>query len=240
MPRAASTARRTSSRWMSRGRLPTVIPPRLFPPRTCVPATPISADSTGTPTMVSASSTARRIELTARSRFTICPLRQPFDSAAPRAANVTLPSSPSSPINAQVFVLPMSSPTICRSFFVKSAPYNFVRSILLLCPFLRMPLSGMKRLPRLFHHCNWPRNRRGPCRRHRAWRDSRDWWDSRRFWVHNRLSVETQVHRFHAPCFCAPLSEVIQQCSIFGLEIVVTEVHQHRRIHIVLVSCRVF
>ena len=98
-PRAASIARRTSSRCTSRGREPTVIPPRLFTPRTCVPATPISADSTGTPTIVSASSTARRIELTARSRFTIWPLRQPFDSAAPSAANLTpLASSSNSPI----------------------------------------------------------------------------------------------------------------------------------------------
>ena len=68
---------------------PKVMPPRLFTPRTWPPATPTSADSTGTPTIVSASSTARRIELTARSRFTICPLRQPFDSAAPSAANFT-------------------------------------------------------------------------------------------------------------------------------------------------------
>ncbi len=92
-PRAASIARRTSSRWTSRGFAPSVIPPRLFTPRTWLPATPIIADSTGTPTIVSASSTARRIELTARSRFTIWPLRQPFDSAAPSAANFTPPSS---------------------------------------------------------------------------------------------------------------------------------------------------
>ena len=121
MPRAASMARRTSSRCTSRGRDPIVIPPRLFTPRTWTPATPISADSTGTLTIDSASSTARRIELTARSRFTIWPLRQPFDSAAPSAANLTPPSSSISPINAQVFVLPMSSATMCRSFFVKSA-----------------------------------------------------------------------------------------------------------------------
>ena len=78
------------------------------------------ADSTGTPTIVSASSTARRIELTASSRLTICPLRQPFDSAAPSAANFTPPSSSSSPIRAHVFVLPMSSATMCRSFFANA------------------------------------------------------------------------------------------------------------------------
>ncbi len=93
-------ARRAPLRWRGARRraahrgaaTPTVMPPRLFTPRTCTPATPISADSTGTPTIVSASSTARRIELTARSRLTIWPLRQPFDSAAPSAANFTPPS----------------------------------------------------------------------------------------------------------------------------------------------------
>src|SRR5579863_7564944 len=75
---------------MSRGRAPTVMPPRLLTPRTWTPATPTRADSMGTPTMVSASSTARRIELTARTRFTIWPLRQPFDSAAPTAAKRTV------------------------------------------------------------------------------------------------------------------------------------------------------
>jgi hypothetical protein len=71
-----------------------VMPPRLFTPRTWRARHAVSADSTGTPTSVSASSTARRIELTARSRLTICPLRQPFDSAAPKAANFTLRRRP--------------------------------------------------------------------------------------------------------------------------------------------------
>ena len=40
MLRAASMARRTSSRSMSRARLPSVTPPRLLTPRTWLPATP--------------------------------------------------------------------------------------------------------------------------------------------------------------------------------------------------------
>src|SRR6266852_1350851 len=118
MLRAASTARRTSSRSMSRGRCPSVMPPRLFTPRTWPPATPISASSTGTFATLSASSTARRMELTVESRLTIRPLRRPLDSAAPSARNFT--SSPStSASSTQVFVLPMSSPTRYLSFFAK-------------------------------------------------------------------------------------------------------------------------
>src|SRR6516225_2131229 len=119
MLRAASMARRTSSRSMSRARLPSVTPPREFSPRTWLPATPIKADSTGTPETPSASSTARRMELTVASRFTMEPLRRPLDSAAPSARNFTC-SSASSAISTQVLVLPMSNPTRYLSFFDKS------------------------------------------------------------------------------------------------------------------------
>src|SRR5438874_1264611 len=111
-------ARRTSSRSISRGRLPRVTPPRLFNPRTWPPATPISADSTGMPETPSASSTARRMELTVASRLTMEPLRSPFDSAAPSARNFTC-SSASSAMRTQVLVLPMSRPTRYLSFFDK-------------------------------------------------------------------------------------------------------------------------
>lgn len=84
-------------------------PPRLLTPRTWPPATPITADSTGTLATPSASSTARRIELTVESRLTIRPLRRPLDSAAPSARNLTCSPSTSA-INAHVFVLPTSSP----------------------------------------------------------------------------------------------------------------------------------
>src|SRR4051794_8379078 len=121
MLRAASMARRTSSRSMSRGRCPSVTPPRLFTPRTWPPATPISADSTGTLATPSDSSAARRIELTVESRLTIRPLRSPLDSAAPSARNFTCSSSISA-ISTDVLVLPMSSPTKNLSFFAKLAP----------------------------------------------------------------------------------------------------------------------
>src|SRR5215472_13690959 len=118
MLRAASTARRTSSRSISRGRVPSVIPPRLFTPRTWLPATPMSASSIGTLATPSASSTARRMELTVASRFTIKPLRKPLDSAAPSARNFT--RSPSiSAMRTEVLVLPMSSPTRYLSFFTE-------------------------------------------------------------------------------------------------------------------------
>src|SRR2546425_3287888 len=92
------------------------MPPLLFTPRMWLLATPTSADSTGTLAMLSASSSARRIELTAASRLTIRPLRKPLDSAAPNETNLTVSSS-SSPIRAQVLVLPMSRATRYRSFF---------------------------------------------------------------------------------------------------------------------------
>src|SRR5580698_10324542 len=110
------------------------MPPRLFTPRTWPPATPTTADSRGMPTMPSASSTAWRMLLTARSRFTIWPLRQPFDSAAPRARNLMDGESSScSATRAQVFVLPMSRATIWRSFLFKfGLLLAFLR--ILICP----------------------------------------------------------------------------------------------------------
>src|SRR5271154_1879435 len=128
MLREASTARRTSSRSISRARLPSVTPPRLFTPLTWLPATPINADSTGTFATLSASSTARRMELTVESRLTIKPLRRPFDSAAPSARNLTCCSSISA-ISTHVFVLPISSPTRYLSFLATALPPTFTAVI---------------------------------------------------------------------------------------------------------------
>ena len=116
--RAASTALRTSSRLMSLARCPSVIPPRLFTPRTWLPATPATARSTGTPATPSASSIARRIEVAVAPIFAIKPLRSPLDSAAPMAINFA-PVSSASLMTAHVFVLPTSSATKYLSFFVK-------------------------------------------------------------------------------------------------------------------------
>src|SRR5271155_111396 len=128
MLRAASMARRTSSRSISRARFPSVMPPRLLTPRTWLPATPIKADSTGTFATLSASSTARRIELTVESRLTIKPLRNPLDSAAPSARNFICCSSISA-INTHVFVLPISSPTRYLSFLATPLPPTFTAVI---------------------------------------------------------------------------------------------------------------
>src|SRR5215467_16325156 len=103
---------------MSRARLPSVMPARELSPRTWPPATPMRADSTGTPETPSASSTERRMELTVESRLTMAPLRSPFDSAAPSARNFTC-SSASSAMSTHVLVLPMSSHTRYLSFFDK-------------------------------------------------------------------------------------------------------------------------
>src|ERR1700686_206099 len=59
------------------------------------------------------------MELTVESRLTIRPLRRPLDSAAPRARKFTCSSSISA-ISAQVFVLPISSPTMYLSFLLNS------------------------------------------------------------------------------------------------------------------------
>src|SRR5579863_5840296 len=200
-PRAASMARRTSSRWMSRGRAPSVIPPRLFTPRTCPPATPIMADSTGTPTIVSASSMARRMELTARSRLTIWPLRQPLDSAAPRAANFTLPSSSISPISAQVLVLPMSSATMCRSFFVKSAPRD---SNALSPRFFRRLRAGQSWQALLRHGGG--------------------------ILIDHRLTVEPQVHRLDWPRLGAPLADILDKRLILSGEVGIAKMHEDGRV----------
>ncbi len=194
------------------------MPPRLFTPRTWLPATPMTADSTGTPTSVSASSTARRIELTARSRLTICPLRQPFDSAAPSAANFTLPSSSISPISAQVFVLPISSATTCRSFFANALLLTLQETS---CESLSRVLGASRRMLR--------GDGRALRRRYGPLHDLRD---RRRVRVHHRFAVEAQVHRLHAPGRRAPLADIVEQRLILRFEVAVAEMNQDGRVRI--------
>src|SRR5947209_20063461 len=84
------------------------------------------------PETPSASSTARRMELTVESRLTMEPLRSPSDSAPPSATNFTC-SSASSAIRTQVLVLPMSRPTRYLSFFDNRRPrpqiYRFFATV---------------------------------------------------------------------------------------------------------------
>ena len=72
----------------------------------------MTADSTGTPTIVSASSTARRIELTAEVEVHDLALPPAFRFRGAERGKLHAASSSSSPISAQVFVLPISSPTM--------------------------------------------------------------------------------------------------------------------------------
>jgi len=95
MLRAASIARRTSSRSISRGRWPMLTPPRLFTPPHVRAS---NADHRGFHRNVSKRlplpRRRGRIELTVESRLTDQAFgRSPFDSAAPKARNFTCSSS---------------------------------------------------------------------------------------------------------------------------------------------------
>ena len=80
---AASIARRTSSRVISRFLPATAITPRLLKPLTCGPDSARCTVSISTPAISSASSTAFLIESTAASRLTTTPRLMPRDSAMP-------------------------------------------------------------------------------------------------------------------------------------------------------------
>ena len=80
---AASIARRTSSRVISRFLPATAITPRLLKPLMCGPDSARWTESISTPAISSASSIAFLIESTAASRLTTTPRRMPRDSATP-------------------------------------------------------------------------------------------------------------------------------------------------------------
>src|SRR6266853_243952 len=95
---AASMARRTSSRVISRFLPATAMTPRLLKPLTCGPDSARWTESISTPAISSASSIAFLIEPTAASRLTTTPRRMPRDSATPmptryRSLRPTLPPS---------------------------------------------------------------------------------------------------------------------------------------------------
>ena len=108
---AASIARRTSSRVISRLLPATAITPRLLKPLMCGPATARCTRSISTPAVSSASSIAFLIDSTAASRLTTTPRRMPCDSATPMPTTSRLPSSSISPTMAATFEVPTSSPT---------------------------------------------------------------------------------------------------------------------------------
>src|SRR6202158_1165036 len=208
-----------SSRSMSRGRCPRVMPPRLLTPRMWLPATPTMARSTGTPATPSASSIARRIEVAVAPRLAISPLRSPFDSAAPIEINFAAPESSTSLRMAHVFVLPTSSATKYLSFFVNP-------------PLLRDPLPARaatrpnrihsKLLPPLTHGLRSLR----PALRRRLKCMSRH---GPAFGIHHHLPGEPQIHGIHAPGARAPLVDILSQQMITIRKIGVAEVYKNRR-----------
>ena len=113
---AASIARRTSSRVISRFLPATAITPRLLKPLMCGPDSARCTESISTPAISSASSIAFLIESTAASRFTTTPRRMPRDSATPRPTMSSPSPSSISPTTAVTFEVPTSSPTRYRSF----------------------------------------------------------------------------------------------------------------------------
>src|SRR5262245_22458376 len=130
---AASMARRTSSRVISRVLPATAMTPRLLKPLMCGPDSPRCTESISTPAISSASSIAFLIESTAASRLTTTPRRMPRDSATPSPTTSRPRPSMISPTTAVTFDVPTSSPTRYRSFRATRVP------LLLLPGFVRGP-----------------------------------------------------------------------------------------------------
>src|ERR1035437_7787635 len=212
--RAASTARRISSRSMSRARCPSVMPPRLLTPRMWLPATPTTTRSTGTRATPSASSMARRIEVAVAPRLAINPLRRPFDSAAPMETNFA-PESSTSLMTAHVFVLPTSSATKYLSFLVN-------------LPLLHVPSGPGGDAPRrMSSKMVFPPLPRGLRPLRSALR--RVGLHRLAFRIHHHLPREPQIHRIHAPGARTPLVEILSQQMIPVAEIGVAKVYKNRR-----------
>ena len=91
--RAASIARRTSSRVTSRFLPATATTPRLLKPLMCGPLTPRCTEPISTPAISSASSIDFLIDSTAASRLTTTPRFSPLDSATPMPMMSRPPSS---------------------------------------------------------------------------------------------------------------------------------------------------
>src|SRR5882672_7465910 len=112
---AASNARRTSSRVISRFLPATAITPRLLNPLMCGPDSARWTESISTPAISSASSIAFLIESTAASTLTTTPRLMPRDSATPMPTTSSVPSSRLSPTTAVTREVPTSRPTRYRS-----------------------------------------------------------------------------------------------------------------------------
>ena len=119
---AASIARRTSSRVISRFLPATAITPRLLKPLTCGPDSARWTESISMPAISSASSIAFLIESTAASRLTTTPRLMPRDSATPMPTTSRLLSSMPSPTTQTTVDVPTSSPTMYRSLRATLSP----------------------------------------------------------------------------------------------------------------------
>src|SRR5262245_1327611 len=119
---AASMARRTSSRVISRFFPATAITPRLLNPFTCGPESARYTESISMPAINSASSIAFLIESTAASRLTTTPRLMPRDSATPIPTTCRLLSSMPSQTTQTTVDVPTSSPTIYRSLRATLSP----------------------------------------------------------------------------------------------------------------------
>src|SRR5688572_13473678 len=119
---AASIARRTSSRVISRFLPATAMTPRLLNPFTWGPERARYTESISMPAISSASSMAFLIESTAASRLTTTPRLMPRDSATPMPTTCRLLSSMPSPTTQTTVDVPTSSPTMYRSLRATLSP----------------------------------------------------------------------------------------------------------------------
>ena len=125
--RAASMARLTSSRVISRLRPATATTPRLLNALTCAPDSARYTLSISMPAVSSASSMAFLMASAAESTLLTTPRRMPFDSARPIPMMSRLPSSMTSPTMAATFDVPTSSPTRYRSLRAMLTPWSLIQ-----------------------------------------------------------------------------------------------------------------
>src|SRR5690606_14178309 len=86
-----------------------------------LPATPTQAEPTSTPATRWAAATDCLTAAMVRSRLTTTPLRRPSEGTVPSPMMSSTPSEATSPITVQIFVVPMSRPTMIRSSLMRLA-----------------------------------------------------------------------------------------------------------------------
>src|SRR5512146_372376 len=218
MALAFATACATSSRLTSRGRLPRLMPPCEFTPRTCEPATPTGARSAGIPAAFSAASTAFCTGPTALARSTMMPLREPRDAATP-CARYRSPLSVTSATSAQVLALPTSMAVRRLTFgFDISSQVPELRNSFLSSPqALRFPLATFASRRRLAG--GGGRGDRGRAR-------GRLYGLRGAIGIHDHLPLVAQVYRLQL-ILLPPLLQVRHKQLVTLQKPLRAEVHQH-------------